>query len=83
MGFNFPHNQWFRYWGCVMGNMLIDLKCNTCKAEYLDQWYSTYERKMVSEGRLCCDECYTPLVVMLGTPQFNLKGEGYYEPGKH
>lgn len=63
--------------------ILIDLECKSCGFEKLDHWADEDTRKMVSEGRLLCDDCLEPLTTKLGAPQFSIHGAGVYDPGRH
>lgn len=63
--------------------ILIDLECKSCGWEKLDHWADDDCRKMVSEGRLHCDDCLASLTIKLGAPQFSIHGAGVHDSGKH
>ena len=62
--------------------ILIDIGCRKCKTVE-EMWADEDTKKMIKEERLVCDNCLEPLFIVLGTPQFSIKGPGVYDPGKH
>ena len=62
--------------------VLIDVGCKECEMAE-EMWADEELIEMIGEGRLYCDDCLHPLHILLGVPQFSIKGEGVYDPGKH
>ena len=62
---------------------LVDLKCDECGHVMIDFWADDECMVMISDKRLHCDECLGTLSIILGAPQFSIKGPGVYDPGKH
>ena len=68
-----------------MPKRLYDLKCSNkeCGREYPDMWLNDTDLVILKKGNLVCDDCHEPLGIMIGRPQFSIRGEGVHNPGKH
>lgn len=68
-----------------MPKRLVDLKCANpdCGEEYHDVWMTSEEIEVVRECKSPCGKCESHVFIMLGRPQFSIRGEGVYDPGKH
>lgn len=66
-----------------MPKIILSLKCRKCGHEQED-WFTSEERDTISAGEVLCKKCEEGEVfIMLGKPQFSIRGEGVYSPGKH
>ena len=71
------------YWRTVMPKIILVTKCNKCEYEE-EAWYTTEERDKISGGEVECEVCGEgKIFIMIGSPQFSIKGPGVYDPGTH
>lgn len=67
-----------------MPKLLTDTKCDKCGYSEEDIWYDTQEREDLSNADVLCGVCGKGTVkIVLGRPQFTIRGEGVYDQGKH
>jgi hypothetical protein len=64
-------------------NKIYDIACKGC--DYVEEmWLNNEDVQCIRDKEVLCGVCTKgELYVVLGAPQFSIKGPGVYSPGKH